>query len=58
MSLDALAFPEWFDCLPFNDGAEVRDSCNKPELTETDRMVVDAVNGLTSVYCDREGPKE
>ncbi|MCY4431482.1 MAG: hypothetical protein OXC11_13970 [Rhodospirillales bacterium] len=57
-SLDALAFPEWFDRLPFNDGAEVRASCNKPELTETGRMVVDAVNGLTSVYCDREGPKE
>ena len=55
MSLDALAFPEWFDHLPFNDGAEVRDSCSKPELTETGRTVVDAVNGLTSVYCDREG---
>ena len=55
MTLDALAFPESFDRLPFNDGAEVRDACNKPELTETGRMVVDAVNGLTSVCRDREG---
>ncbi len=58
MSLDALAFPEWFDCLPFSDGAEVRDFCDRPELTRKGRMVVDAIDGLTSVYPDRERVKE
>jgi len=58
MSLDALAFPDWFDRLPFRDGAEVRDACDKPELTGTGRIVVDAVGGLTSVYHDREGAGE
>lgn len=58
MSLDALAFPEWFDCLPFSDGAEVRNSCDRPELTEKGRIVVEAVDGLTSVYPDRKGAKE
>ena len=58
MSLDALAFPEWFDRLPFSDGAEVRNSCDRPELTEKGRRVVDTFNGLTSVYPDREGAKE
>lgn len=55
MSLDALAFPESFDPLPFTDGAEVRDSCNRPELSERGRKIVDAFNGLTSVYLDRDG---
>lgn len=58
MSLDALAFPEWFDRLPFDDGTEVHDSCNWPELTETGREVVEAFDGLTSVYPDRGGTKE
>lgn len=58
MSLDALAFPEWFDRLPFSDGVEVRNSCDRPELTEKGRIVVEAVNGLTSVYPDCEGAKE
>ena len=58
MSLDALAFPEWFDRLPFGDGAEVRNSCDRPELTEKGRMVVEAVDGLTPVCPDREGAKE
>jgi len=58
MSLDALAFPECFDRLPFSDGAEVRNSCDRPELTEKGRRVVDAVDGLTSVCPDREGAKE
>ena len=49
MSLEALAFPGWFDCLPFTDGAEVRDSCDKRELTENGRQIADAFDGLTSV---------
>ena len=52
MSLDALAFPTWFDRLPFGDGAEVRAACGRPELTETGREVVEAFGGLTSVYPD------
>lgn len=55
MSLDALAFPEWFDRVPFRDGAEVRASCDSPELTETGRKIVEAFDGLTPVYPDREG---
>ena len=58
MSLDALAFPERFDGLPFGDGAEVRASCDRPELTETGREIVEAFDGLTPVYPDREGTKE
>ena len=57
MSLDALAFPEWFDGVPFADGAEARDSCDTPELTEKGRIIVDAFDGLTSVYLDRGGTK-
>ncbi len=58
MSLDALTFPEWFDRLPFDDGTEVHETCNWPELTETGREVVRAFEGLTSVYPDCEGAKE
>ena len=57
MSLDALAFPKWFDHLPFTDGAEVRDSCDRPELTEEGRIIVDAFDGLASVQFDRGGTK-
>ena len=55
MSLDALAFPGWFDRLPFGDGAEGRDACDRPELTEKGRIVVDAFDGLSSVISDRKG---
>ena len=58
MSLDALAFPEWFGRLAFSDGTEVRDSCDRPELTETGRKVVNAFAGLAPVYPGREGTKE
>ena len=57
MSLDVLAFPEWFDHLPFTDGAEVRDSCDRPELTEEGRIIVDAFDGLALVHLDRDGTK-
>ena len=58
MSLDALAFPEWFDRLPFTNGATVRESCDRPELTEDGRIIVDAFNGLASVHSDRAGTKQ
>ena len=54
MSLDALAFPAWFDRPPFHDGAEVRHACDRPDLTSTGREIVEAFDGLTSVYPDRE----
>ena len=57
MSLDALTFPEWFNRLPFSDGAEVRSACDRRQLTETGRKIVDAFDGLTSVYPDRDGTK-
>lgn len=58
MSLDALAFPERFYRLPFGDGAELRASCDRPELTEAGREIVEAFDGLTPVFPDREGTKE
>ena len=57
MSLDALAFPEWFDRLPFTNSAELRNSCDRAELTEEGRIIVDAFNGLASVPLDRDGAK-
>ena len=44
--------------LPFGDGAEVCAACDRPELTETGRNIVEAFDGLASVYLDREGTKE
>lgn len=58
MSLDALAFPKWFDRLPFGASTEVQASCDRPELTETGREIVKAIDGLTSVYPDLERTKE
>ena len=49
MSLDVLAFPEWFDCLPFATGGEVRAACDAATLTEAGRQVRDAFDGLASV---------
>lgn len=49
MSLDALAFPEWFDRLPFTHGAEVCESCDRPELNGHGRKIVDAFNGRAPV---------
>lgn len=50
MSLDVLALPEWFDDLPFSNGAEVSATCNRKDLTEEGRAIRDAFDGLTSVY--------
>ena len=49
MSIDMLAFPEWFDSLPFATGGEVRAVCDSATLTEAARQVRDAFDGLTSV---------
>ena len=49
MSLDMLAFPEWFDNLPFATGGEVRAACDSATLTETGRRVRGAFDGLASV---------
>ncbi|MCY4584778.1 MAG: hypothetical protein OXB98_01950 [Bryobacterales bacterium] len=55
MSLDVLAFPEWFDGLPFANGEEVRAECSTAELTEAGRKVRDAFDGLASVYPEADG---
>ena len=55
MSLDVLAFPEWFDRLPFANGEQVRSQCGASGLTEAGRKVRDAFDGLASVYPEAEG---
>ena len=57
MSLDALAFPAWFDRLPFSDGEEVRIACDRQQLTDPGREIVDAFDGLSSVMPRRDGTK-
>lgn len=54
MSLEVLAFPEWFDRVPFTDGAETRDFCDCAELTETGRAIVDAFGGLASATANAD----
>ena len=55
MSLDVLAFPEWFDRLPFANGEQVRAECGTAELTGSGRKVRDAFDGLASVYPEADG---
>ena len=57
MSLDALAFPAWFDRLPFSDGEEVRIACDWQQLTDRGREIVDAFDGLRSVLPCRDTTK-
>ena len=57
MSLDALAFPEWFDRLPFSDGEEVRIACHRQQLTDPGREIVAAFDGLRSVLPHPDGTK-
>lgn len=47
ISLDALAFPAWFDRVPFFSGADVQEYCNGRRLTDAGREVLDAFEGLT-----------
>lgn len=46
MSLDALAFPDEFNALPFADGGEVRKFCDGERWTEPARRVRDAFDNL------------
>ena len=55
MSLDALAFPAWFDRLPFSDGEDVRIACDRRQLTDRGREIVDAFDGPRSVLPCRDG---
>ena len=55
MSLDAQAFPKSFGDLPFKNGDEVRDFCDRPELSDEGRSIVSAFGGLTSYPFDEEG---
>ena len=50
MSLDMLAFPGWFENLPFATGGGVLAMCGANTLTEAGRQVRDAFNGLAPVY--------
>ena len=58
MSLDVLAFPDWFDQLPFADGAGVLANCSGAELTGPGRKIRDAFGELSSVAPDGEGSRE
>ena len=58
MSLDVRAFPDWFEELPFADGADVRASCAHGELTDTGQKIRDAFEALHSVFPDSEGTQE
>ena len=58
MSLDVLAFPDWFDQLPFADGADVLASCDDAELTDPGQKIRDAFAELNSVVPDRKGTQE
>ena len=58
MSLDVLAFPDWFDRLPYSDGAEVRAGCDRKELTDTGREIREAFDNLTSVHPESGGRRE
>ena len=55
MSLDVRAFPDWFEALPFADGADVRASCDHGALTDTGQKIRAAFEALHSVFPDPEG---
>lgn len=50
MSLNAFAFPEEFNQIPFKNGQDVRKKCSTKELSTEGRMVRDAFAGLTPVW--------
>ena len=54
MSLDVLAFPDWFEALPFVDGADVRTRCDHGELTDTGQKIRAAFEALHSLFPDPE----
>ena len=49
MSIDVLAFPEWFKGLPFTNGEDVCVECDTGRLTDAGRMVSNVFDGLASV---------
>lgn len=53
MSLDALAFPPWFDRVPFESGKEVKDKCATSVFTDEGRRVCEAFEQLTSAPSSR-----
>ena len=58
MSLDVRAFPDWFEELPFANGADVRASCDHGALIETRQKIRGAFEALHSVFPDSEGAQE
>ena len=58
ISVDVLAFPKWFERLPYSNGAEVQESCYRTELTDKGRKVREAFEGLSSVDPVRCGERE
>ena len=52
MSLNAFAFPEEFNQVPFKYGQDVKEKCDTFELSDEGRIVRDAFAGLTPVWSD------
>ncbi len=50
MSLNALAFPEEFDQVPFKDGGDVELKCNSDKLTDAGQKVRDAFDNLAPAW--------
>ena len=50
MSLNALAFPEEFDQVPFKDGGDVELKCNPDKLTDAGQKVRDAFDNLAPAW--------
>ncbi|MCY3905457.1 MAG: hypothetical protein OXF76_20035 [Caldilineaceae bacterium] len=50
MSLNALAFPEAFDQVPFRNGQDVWEKCSAKCLTDEAQIVRNAFAGLTTVW--------
>ncbi len=53
ISLNALAFPEEFDQVPFKDGGDVKLKCHADKLTDEGRKVRDAFCNLAPVWSAR-----
>lgn len=49
LSIEVVAFNESFRILPFATGAEVKESCNRVDLTDTGRQIRDAFDGLVQI---------
>ena len=49
-SSSALAFPEEFDRIPFENGQDVREKCDTNKLSDEGRMVRDAFARLAPAW--------